>query len=101
MKTPSGPRIIFPEGFDERAAFETPLKGWLNAQIELEDSCRYTVYFCDPSRLQQDLDEAIESERPCFAEPGPVIVPELSMRGYPDEEMSPVPTCEYSRRQVL
>ena len=51
MKTLSGPRVIFPEGFDERAAFETPLKGWLNAQIELEGGCRYTVYFCDPITL--------------------------------------------------
>lgn len=68
MKMLSGPRAIFPEGFDERAAFETLLKGWLNAQIELADGCRYAVYFSDPIRLQQDLDEAIESDRPCFKE---------------------------------
>jgi hypothetical protein len=84
MKTLSGPRIIFPEGFDERAAFETPLKGWLNAQIELADGCRYSVYFSDPIRLQQDLDEAIESERPCFAEPGLIIVPEVTVKAVQD-----------------
>ena len=58
MKTLSGPRVIFPEGFDERAAFETPLKGWLKAQVELQDGCRYAVYFSDSIRLQQDLDTA-------------------------------------------
>src|SRR5207244_10908343 len=74
MKTPSSPRIIFPEGFDERAAFETPLKGWLKAQIELEDGCSYAVYFSDPIRLQHDVDEAVKSARPCFAEVGVIIV---------------------------
>ena len=84
MKTQSGPRIIFPEGFDERAAFETPLKGWLNAQIELEDGCRYAVYFSDPIRLQQDVDEAVKSAKPCFAEPGLIIVPEVTIQAIQD-----------------
>ncbi|SRR6266511_5708619 len=80
MKTLNGPRVIFPEGFDERAAVETPLKGWLSAQVELEDGCRYVVYFSDPFRLQQDLDEAVNSGRPCFAEPGLIIVPEVTVK---------------------
>ena len=84
MKTRSGPRVIFPEGFDERAAFETPLKGWLQAQVELPDGCRYAVYFSDPMRLQQDLDEAVQSERPCFAEPGLIIVPEVTIKAIQD-----------------
>ena len=84
MKTRSGPRIIFPEGFDERAAFETPLKGWLNAQIELEDGCRYAVYFSDPIRLQHDVDEAVKSAKPCFAEPGLIIVPEVTVQTIQD-----------------
>jgi hypothetical protein len=80
MKTRSGPRVIFPEGFDERAAFEAPLKGWLQAQVELEDGCRYGVYFSDPLRLQHDVEEAVKSERPCFAEPGLIIVPEVTVK---------------------
>lgn len=80
MKTPSGPRVIFPEGFDERAALEIPLKGWLKAQVELEDSCRYDVYFSDLIRLQQDVDEEVKSGRPCFAEPGLIVVPEVTVR---------------------
>jgi hypothetical protein len=84
MKTRSGPRVIFPEGFDERATFETPLKGWLKAQVELEDGCRYAVYFSDPIRLQQDVDEAVKSERPCFTEPGLIIVPEVTVQAIQD-----------------
>jgi hypothetical protein len=84
MKTRSGPRVIFPEGFDERAASETPLKGWLSAQVELEDGCRYAVYFSDPTRLQQDMDEAVKSGRPCFAEPGLIIVPEVTVQTVQD-----------------
>ena len=80
MNTLNSPRIIFPEGFDERAAVETPLKGWLSAQVELEDRCRYVVYFSDPIRLQQDLDEAVKSGRPCFAQPGLIILPEVTVK---------------------
>lgn len=80
MKTINGPRVIFPERFDERATFETPLKGWLSAQVESEDGCRYAVYFSDPIRLQQDLAEAIESGRPCFAEPGLIILSEVTVK---------------------
>jgi len=78
-KTRSRPRVIFPEGFDERAAFETPLKGWLSAQVELEDGRRYAVYFSDPIRLHQDLDEAVRSGKPCVAEPGLIIIPEVTI----------------------
>lgn len=84
MKTRSGPRVIFPEGFDERAALETPLKGWLSVQVESEDGCRYAVYFSDPLRLQQDVDEAVKSGRPCFAEPGLIIVPEVTVQTIQD-----------------
>ena len=84
MKTLRCPRVLFPEGFDERAAFETPLKGWLKAQVELENGCRYAVYFSDPIRLQHDVEEAVQSERPCFAEPGLIIVPEVTVQTIQD-----------------
>ena len=84
MKIRSGPRVIFPEGFDEQATFETPLKGWLKAQVELENGCRYAVYFSDPIRLQHDVDEAVKRERPCFAEPGLIILPEVAVQAIQD-----------------
>jgi hypothetical protein len=84
MKMRSGPRVLFPEGFDERAALETPRKGWLKAQVEWEDGCRYAVYFSDPIRLQQDVDEAVKQERPCVAEPGLIILPEVTVQAILD-----------------
>jgi hypothetical protein len=84
MKTRSGPRVIFPAGFDERAAVETALKGWLSAQVELDSGCRYAVYFSDPMRLQQDVDDAVQNGRPCFAEPGLIIVPEVTVQSIND-----------------
>lgn len=79
MQSSNYPRVIFPKGFDERAAFETPLKGWLSAQVEAEDGLRYAVYFCDPVRLQQDLDEEVKTGRPFLAEPGLVVLPEVTV----------------------
>jgi len=84
MKSQNSPRVIFPAGFDERAAIETPLKGWLSAQVELADGCRYAVYFSDPMRLQQDMDEAVQHGKPCFAEPGLIIVPEVTVQTIQD-----------------
>jgi hypothetical protein len=84
MKTRSNPRVLWPAGFDERAVVETPLKGWLSATVELDDGCRYAVYFSDPIRLQQDLDEAIQHGKPCFAEPGLIIVPEVTVQAIQD-----------------
>jgi hypothetical protein len=84
MKTRSNPRVLWPAGFDERAVVETPLKGWLSATVELDDGCRYAVYFSDPMRLQQDLDEAVRHGKPCFAEPGLIIVPEVTVQAIQD-----------------
>ncbi|MGH9753480.1 MAG: hypothetical protein ACREA2_11910 [Blastocatellia bacterium] len=84
MKTFNRPRVIFPDGFDERAAFEITLKGWLSAQVELEDGDHYTVYFSDPFRLQQDLDENVKLGKPCFAEPGLIILPEVTIEAVQD-----------------
>lgn len=84
MKTHSAPRVLFPAGFDERTALETSLKGWLGAQVEFDDGCRYAVYFSDPTRLQQDVDEALQHGRPCFAEPGLIVVPEVTVQAIQD-----------------
>jgi hypothetical protein len=80
MNTQSRPRIFLPTGFDERAAAEVALKGWLSVQVELARGERYVLYFCDLTRLQQDMDEAIQQRKPCFTEPGLIIVPEVTMR---------------------
>ncbi len=79
MKAISYPRLMFPAGFDERAAFEMTLKGWVSAEVEADNGARYPVYFCDPTRLQQDFEEATAQGRPCLAEPGLVVLPEVTV----------------------
>jgi hypothetical protein len=79
METLSGPRVLSLEACDERTAFELPLKGWLSTQVELADGSRYALYFSDPIRLQQDLDEGLQSGTPCFAEPGLIVLPEVTL----------------------
>jgi hypothetical protein len=79
MKATSHLRIIWPDDFDERAAFEMPFKGWLNTFVELDEGYRYSVHFTDPVRLQQDLDEDVNLGKPYFAEPGLIILPEVTV----------------------
>jgi hypothetical protein len=79
MKLTTYPRLLLPADFDQRAAFEITLKGWLSAQVETEEGARYPVYFSDPVRLQQDLEEAQAQGAPCFAEPGLIILPEVTV----------------------
>ena len=79
MKMSSSPSLILPDGFDEQALFELPFKGWLSAYVESEEGCRYPVYFSDPIRLQQDLDEEVQLGKPYFTMPGLIILPEVTM----------------------
>ncbi|MGH9840255.1 MAG: hypothetical protein ACREEM_15845 [Blastocatellia bacterium] len=79
MKTYDYPRILLPESFDERSAFEISMKGWLSAQVESEGGERYPVYFSDPVRLQQDLDDEMRRGGCCFAEPGLIVLPEVTV----------------------
>jgi hypothetical protein len=72
-------QVIFPEGFDERARIEMSSKGWISAVVLLEDGLKYHVYFSDIVRLKQDMDENIRSGKPFFAEPGLVVIPEVSV----------------------
>jgi len=79
MNMSSGPRLILPAGFDEQARFEISFKGWLSAYVESEEGCRYPVYFSDPTRLQQDLEEERQLGKPYFAMPGLIILPEVTI----------------------
>jgi hypothetical protein len=59
---------------------ETLLKGWLSVQVELDGGGRYAVYFSAPMRLQQDVDDAVHNGKPCFAEPGLIMVSEVTVQ---------------------
>jgi len=73
------PTIDFPEGYHDRRELETPAKGWLgDVVVRFEEGPRYKVFFYDPVRLQQDLAAEAESGRPYVAEPGLIVLPEVS-----------------------
>ena len=79
------PEIIFPEGYYERRELETPMKGWLDDVIvQLEDGSRYKLFFYDPVRLQQDLEEDAREGTPYLAEPNLIVLPEVTTASIKD-----------------
>jgi len=71
--------ISFPEGYDDRLAFETPSKGYLrDVVVHLEDGSSYKLFFIDPVRLQQDLQADVASGHEYYAEPGMIVLPEVT-----------------------
>jgi hypothetical protein len=71
--------VSFPEGYDDRLAFETPSKGYLrDVIVQLDDGTRYKLFFIDPVRLEQDLQADVGDRREYYAEPGMVVLPEVT-----------------------
>lgn len=71
--------IHFPDWFDERAEWEAEQKGWLpGVTVELADGNRYPVFFYDPVRLSQDLEADSASGHPYVAEPGLIVLPQVT-----------------------
>lgn len=69
------PILTFKYGYDERSAFETPMKGWRgDGIVELPNGDKYSVFFYDPVRLAQDF----ETEK-VIAEPGLIVIEEVNM----------------------
>ena len=73
------PRLIFREPFEELIAYEVAKKGWYNGMtVELENGAQYEVFFYDPVRLSRDLEFEVRQGNPFVAEPGMIVVPEIS-----------------------
>ena len=69
----------YPADFDERAEFEMTPKGYLcGGSVELRDGRRYPVTFYDPVRLAQDVEASGSYGVPMLAEPGLVVIPEVT-----------------------
>ena len=69
-------KILWPEGFDERAEVEAGWRGYLSqARVRLDDGRVFAVYFAEPGRLGQDLEEAQPS---IVAEIGLIVLPEIT-----------------------
>src|SRR5262245_55564402 len=71
--------VTFPEWYGDRAEYETPLKGYLSdVVVRLESGDRYRLYFFDPVRLQQTLEDDVQAGRHYYTEPGLVVLPEVN-----------------------
>lgn len=46
--------------------------------VRLEDGSRYKLYFSDPIRLQQTLEDDVKMGREYYTEPGLVVLPEVT-----------------------
>lgn len=68
----------FPPDFDERAEFEMPSKGYLAGGIVETPDGKYPVTFFDPVRLAQDLELTGEHGFAVVAEPGLIVIPEVT-----------------------
>lgn len=65
--------------FGERDEFEVQCKGWLGtASVLLRSGRRIPVFFYDPVRLAQDLESEREAGRPFIAEPGMIVLEEVT-----------------------
>ena len=73
------PIIRLPEIFEARGEFEISGKGYLGqVVVQFEDGKRYELFFYDPVRMAQDLEEESKLGRPYLAEPNLILVPEVT-----------------------
>ncbi len=73
--------LLFTENFDERTAFEIEEKGWCGiALVELPGGVRVKLFFYDPVRLAQDLENGLARGAVCIAEPGMIVVPKVTRK---------------------
>lgn len=64
--------------FDPLDAFEAEKKGIWTAHVVLADGRRFRVTFYDPARLAQDLESYQSLDQAYVAEPGMIVVPEVT-----------------------
>ncbi|HVA45094.1 MAG TPA: hypothetical protein VNH11_01800 [Pirellulales bacterium] len=73
-------KLVFEYGFDNRDAFNAIGAGYLGGVVvELDDGSRHPVVFYDAVRLRQDLEEEAKQGMPFLAEPGLIVLTEVSL----------------------
>ena len=73
------PKLHFREPLDEKLAWEISSKGWYSGLIvEIETGLRFSVFLYDAVRLAQDLQTEMGLGRPFIAEPGMIVIPEIT-----------------------
>ena len=80
MSANLNPELHFEHGFDERDQFEARARGYLShVQVRFNDGSAYDVHFYDCVRLQQDLEEEVAQGKCFIAEPGMIVIPEITL----------------------
>jgi len=65
---------------DERAEWEIRQKGYFeHSSVILPNGKTVPIFFWDPIRLSQDLETNLRAGRACLAEPGMIILPEITV----------------------
>jgi len=72
-------KLTFKYGWEEKDDEETPMRGYRSDGIVKTPEGEYPVYFIDPIRLQQDLEAETELGTPFLAQPGLIILPEVTL----------------------
>jgi hypothetical protein len=76
MKT----QLRFVREFSDQDAYDAEGRGYLShVVVELDDGRLFPVFFYDPVRLQQDMDENAKHGRPFIADPGMIIVQHVTL----------------------
>jgi hypothetical protein len=72
-------RLAFEGELDDRGEYEMQARGYRShVWAELNDGSRHRLTFYDPTRLEQTLADEERDGRPFFAEPGLVILKEVT-----------------------
>jgi hypothetical protein len=80
MKSRELVRLVFEGGWDERDEVETPMRGYRShVWAELADGSRHRMTFFCMTRLSQEFDANCQAGQPFFAEPGLVILEEVTL----------------------
>lgn len=81
MDSSGFPKLHFEYEYDERLADEANARGHLGGvTVELADGSRHPVFFFDPVRLAQELEEDAKLGRPFIAEKGMIVVKEITLQ---------------------
>jgi hypothetical protein len=71
-------KLVFAGDDSERALQEARSRGYLSHILVEIGNCCYPVIFYDPVRLQQDLEESGKHGRPFVADPGMIVLTEIT-----------------------
>jgi hypothetical protein len=80
MTTNEFPTLLFSREFDDLEEYDATSRGCLDAKVQQQDGRTYPVTFYDCTRLVQDLEYEVSAGRMCIADPGMIVLPEVTLQ---------------------